>query len=84
MPMSAEIKLTKDDEAESVYSTKYRGMIGSLLYLTQMDLAISTNEAEYVSAGKAYQQALWTKQALIYDIRLDDIMIMWTIKAPST
>nr|GEV17177.1 retrovirus-related Pol polyprotein from transposon TNT 1-94 [Tanacetum cinerariifolium] len=33
-PMSTEIKLTKDDEANSVDSSKYRGMIGSLLYLT--------------------------------------------------
>ncbi|GKC93851.1 hypothetical protein Tco_1159293 [Tanacetum coccineum] len=33
-PMSTEIKLTKDDKAESVDNTKYRGMIGSLLYLT--------------------------------------------------
>ncbi|GKF50550.1 retrovirus-related pol polyprotein from transposon TNT 1-94 [Tanacetum coccineum] len=32
--MSIEIKLTKDDEANSVDSSKYRGMIGSLLYLT--------------------------------------------------
>ncbi|GKC08775.1 retrovirus-related pol polyprotein from transposon TNT 1-94 [Tanacetum coccineum] len=33
-PMSTEIKLTKDDEADSVDSSKYRGMIGSSLYLT--------------------------------------------------
>ncbi|GJZ30735.1 retrovirus-related pol polyprotein from transposon TNT 1-94 [Tanacetum coccineum] len=33
-PMSTEIKLTKDDEADSVDSSKYRGMIGTLLYLT--------------------------------------------------
>ncbi|GJT26173.1 retrovirus-related pol polyprotein from transposon TNT 1-94 [Tanacetum coccineum] len=33
-PMSTEIKLTKDDEADSVDSSKYRSMIGSLLYLT--------------------------------------------------
>jgi hypothetical protein len=33
-PMSTEVKLTKDDEGESVDNTKYRGMIGSLLYLT--------------------------------------------------
>ncbi|GJT28191.1 hypothetical protein Tco_0908466 [Tanacetum coccineum] len=33
-PMSTEIKLTRDDEADSVDSSKYRGMIGSLLYLT--------------------------------------------------
>ncbi|GJT56412.1 retrovirus-related pol polyprotein from transposon TNT 1-94 [Tanacetum coccineum] len=134
-PMSTEIKLTKDDEADSVDSSKYRGMIGSLLYLTasrpdimfsvylcshfqenpntthleavkcifryirgtshlglwypkgtrietifskkQTALAISTTEAEYVSAGKACQQALWMKQALVnYVIRLDDVSIL--------
>ncbi|GJS04164.1 copia protein [Tanacetum coccineum] len=165
-PMSSDTKLTKDKECESVDSTKYRGMIGSLLYLTasrpdimfsvclcacfqeapktshleavkrifryikgtthlglwypkgtgietvvyadsdhagdyvdrkstsgictfvgccltswfskkQTALAISTTEAEYVSARKACQQALWMKQALIdYDVRLDDVPIM--------
>ncbi|GJV12456.1 retrovirus-related pol polyprotein from transposon TNT 1-94 [Tanacetum coccineum] len=153
-PMSTETKLTKDEEGESVDNTKYRGMIGSLLYLTasrpdimfsvclcarfqedpkishleavkrifryikgtmhlglwypkgsgietivyadsdhagdyvdrkstsgictfmgccltswfskkQTALAISTVEAEYVSVGKACQQALWMKQALV-------------------
>ncbi|GJU03250.1 retrovirus-related pol polyprotein from transposon TNT 1-94 [Tanacetum coccineum] len=33
-PMSMETKLIKDEEGESVDNTKYRGMIGSLLYLT--------------------------------------------------
>ncbi|GJW43228.1 retrovirus-related pol polyprotein from transposon TNT 1-94 [Tanacetum coccineum] len=165
-PMSTEIKLTKDDEADSVDSSKYQGMIGSLLYLTasrpdimfsvclcarfqenpktthleavkrifryirgtshlglwypkgtgietvvyadsdhagdyvdrkstsgictfmgccltswfakkQTALAISTTEAEYVSAKKACQQALWMKQALIdYGIRLNNVPIM--------
>ncbi|GJU67041.1 retrovirus-related pol polyprotein from transposon TNT 1-94 [Tanacetum coccineum] len=43
----------------------------------QTALAISTTEAEYVSAEKACQQALWMKQALVdYGIRLDDIPIM--------
>ncbi|GKA71151.1 retrovirus-related pol polyprotein from transposon TNT 1-94, partial [Tanacetum coccineum] len=43
----------------------------------QTALAISTTEAEYLSARKACQQALWMKQALIdYDIRLDDVPIM--------
>ncbi|GKC11617.1 retrovirus-related pol polyprotein from transposon TNT 1-94 [Tanacetum coccineum] len=155
--MSSDTKLTKDKECESVDSTKYRGMIGSLLYLTasrpnimfsvclcarfqeapktshleavkrifryikgtthlglwypngagietvvyadsdhagdyvdrkstsgictfvgccltswfskkQTALAISTTKSKYVSAGKACQQALWMKQALIdYD-----------------
>ncbi|GJT25023.1 retrovirus-related pol polyprotein from transposon TNT 1-94 [Tanacetum coccineum] len=32
-PMSSNIKLTKYEEFESLDSTKYRGMIGSLLYL---------------------------------------------------
>ncbi|GJR68093.1 retrovirus-related pol polyprotein from transposon TNT 1-94 [Tanacetum coccineum] len=160
-PMSSDTKLTKDEECESVDSTKYRGMICSLLYLTasrpdimfsiclyarfqkapktshleavkhifryikctthlglwypkgtiietvvyaesdhagyyvdrkrtsgictfvgccltswfskkKIALAISTTEAEYVSVGKACQQALWMKQALIdNDERLD-------------
>ncbi|GKA74626.1 retrovirus-related pol polyprotein from transposon TNT 1-94 [Tanacetum coccineum] len=164
--MSIETKLMKYEEGESVDNIKYRGMIGSLLYLTpsrpdimfsvclyarfqedpkishleavkrifryvkgttnlglwypkgsvietivyadsdhvrdyvgrkstsgictfmgccltswfskkQTALAISTIEAEYVSARKACQQALWMKQALVdYDIRLDDIPIM--------
>nr|GEV90158.1 retrovirus-related Pol polyprotein from transposon TNT 1-94 [Tanacetum cinerariifolium] len=33
-PMSSDTKLMKDEECESVDSTMYRGMIGSLLYLT--------------------------------------------------
>ncbi|GJS10235.1 hypothetical protein Tco_0367031 [Tanacetum coccineum] len=136
MPISTEIKLTKDDEADFVDSCKYRenpktthlesvkrtfryirgtshlGLwypkgtrIETVVYaesdhagdyvdrkstsgvctfmgccLTswfakkQTALAISTAEAEYVSAGKACQQALWMKQALIdYGIRLDNI-----------
>ncbi|GJX12628.1 retrovirus-related pol polyprotein from transposon TNT 1-94 [Tanacetum coccineum] len=88
-PMSSDTKLTKDEECESVDSTKYRGMIGtthlglwypkgtSIETVKQTALAISTTEAEYVSAGKACQQALWMKQALIdYDVRLDDVPIM--------
>nr|GEU31476.1 putative reverse transcriptase domain-containing protein [Tanacetum cinerariifolium] len=43
----------------------------------QTALAISTTEAKYVSAGKACQQALWMKQALIdYSVKLDDIPII--------
>ncbi|GJX94510.1 retrovirus-related pol polyprotein from transposon TNT 1-94 [Tanacetum coccineum] len=164
--MSSDTKLMKDEECESVDSTKYRGMIDSLLYLMasrpdimfsvclcarfqeapktshleavkrifryikgtthlglwypkgsgietivyadsdhagdyvdrkstsgictfvgccltswfskkQTALAISTTKAEYVSARKACQQALWMKQALIdYDVRLNDVPIM--------
>ncbi|GKA82879.1 hypothetical protein Tco_0789627, partial [Tanacetum coccineum] len=120
-PMSSDTKLTKDEECESVDSTKYRGMIAvkrifqyikgtthlGLLYpkgtgidpvvyadsdhardyvdrkstsgictfmgyclkswfsKKQTALAISTTEAKYVSVGKACQQALWMRQALI-------------------
>nr|GEV78361.1 retrovirus-related Pol polyprotein from transposon TNT 1-94 [Tanacetum cinerariifolium] len=43
----------------------------------QTALAISTTETEYVSAGKACQQALWMKQALVdYGVRLEYIPIM--------
>ncbi|GJU09054.1 zf-CCHC domain-containing protein [Tanacetum coccineum] len=43
----------------------------------QTAFAISMTEAEYVSAGKACQRALWMKQALIdYGIRLGDVLIM--------
>ncbi|GKB25702.1 retrovirus-related pol polyprotein from transposon TNT 1-94 [Tanacetum coccineum] len=43
----------------------------------QIALSISTAEAEYLTVGKACQQALWIKQALVdYGIRLNDIPIM--------
>ncbi|GKD68073.1 retrovirus-related pol polyprotein from transposon TNT 1-94 [Tanacetum coccineum] len=36
-----------------------------------------STSAEYVSTGKACQQALWMKQALVdYDIKLDDIPVL--------
>nr|GEV41165.1 retrovirus-related Pol polyprotein from transposon TNT 1-94 [Tanacetum cinerariifolium] len=61
--MSTEIKLSKDDDADSMDSIEYQ----------ETNLAISITIDEYVSSRKACQQALWMKQALIdYDIRLDD------------
>nr|GEZ32998.1 retrovirus-related Pol polyprotein from transposon TNT 1-94 [Tanacetum cinerariifolium] len=113
-PMPTEIKLTKDDESDSVDSSKCQGTgIETIVYadpdhtgdyvdhkstndvctfmgccLTswfakkQTALAIFTIEAkyvsaEYVSAEKACQQALWMKQALNdYGIRLDDVPII--------
>ncbi|GJW27115.1 hypothetical protein Tco_0040926 [Tanacetum coccineum] len=62
------------------YKAYSQRMLFDILVL-ESALAISTTEAEYVSAGKACQQALWMKQALIdYDVRLDDVPIMndWT------
>nr|GEV27090.1 copia protein [Tanacetum cinerariifolium] len=48
----------------------------SWLSKKQIALAISTTEVEYVSAEKACQQALWMKQALVADIKLDDVPIL--------
>nr|GEW26039.1 putative ribonuclease H-like domain-containing protein [Tanacetum cinerariifolium] len=95
--MSTEIKLTKDDEADSVDSFKYRRdyvdrkstsgictfmgcCLKSWFAKKQTALAISTTKAEYVSTGKACQQALWMKQPLInYDVHLDDVPIMYIV-----
>ncbi|GKC48781.1 hypothetical protein Tco_1071526 [Tanacetum coccineum] len=79
--MSSDTKLMKDEVCESVDSTKYRGMLGCCLtsWFSKKQTArgISTAEAEYISARKACQQALWMKHALIdYGIRLDDVPIM--------
>ncbi|GJV66456.1 copia protein, partial [Tanacetum coccineum] len=80
-PMSSDTKLTKDEDYELVDRNKYQGMIGLWFSKKQTALAISTTEAEYVSARKACQQALWMKQDLIdYDVRLDDVSIMYDNK----
>nr|GEW29945.1 UBN2 domain-containing protein [Tanacetum cinerariifolium] len=77
-PMSTETKLTRDEEGESVDNNKYRGcFLTSWFSKKQTALSISTTKAEYVSAGKACQQALWMKQSLVdYGVRLDDILIL--------
>ncbi|GJY97685.1 retrovirus-related pol polyprotein from transposon TNT 1-94 [Tanacetum coccineum] len=51
--------------------------ITSWMFMKQTALAISTTEAEYVSAGKACQQALWMKQALVdYEVKLNDVPVL--------
>ncbi|GJU12781.1 retrovirus-related pol polyprotein from transposon TNT 1-94 [Tanacetum coccineum] len=74
--MSFDTKLTKDEECESVdrdyvdrkstsgICTFVGCCLTSWFSKKQTALAISTTEAEYVSAEKACQQALWMKQAL--------------------
>ena len=42
-PMSSSIKLDKDEKDKSIDSTMYRGMIGSLLYLTAITPDIMFN-----------------------------------------
>nr|GEV99300.1 copia protein [Tanacetum cinerariifolium] len=66
-----------DRKSTSVICTFVGCCLTSWFLKKQTALAISTTEAEYVSAEKACQQALWMKQALIdYDVRLDDAPIM--------
>ncbi|GJR51442.1 retrovirus-related pol polyprotein from transposon TNT 1-94 [Tanacetum coccineum] len=66
-----------DRKSTSGICTFMRCCLTSWFSKKQTALAISTTEAEYVSAGKACQQALWMKQALIdYDVRLDDVPII--------
>ncbi|GJZ41831.1 copia protein [Tanacetum coccineum] len=66
-----------DQKITSGICTFMRCCLTSWFSKKQTALALSTTEAEYVSAGKACQQALWMKQALVdYGIRLDDIPIM--------
>ncbi|GKF07687.1 hypothetical protein Tco_0041911 [Tanacetum coccineum] len=66
-----------DQQITSIICTFMGCCLTSWFLKKQIALAISTTEAEYVSAEKACQQALWMKQALIdYGIRLDDIPIM--------
>ncbi|GKE25174.1 hypothetical protein Tco_1436686 [Tanacetum coccineum] len=118
-PILTEIKLTKDDEADSVDSSKYREnpktthleavkrifrYIRGASHLglcypkgTRIETIVyadSDHAGDYVDRkstsgictricldGKAYQQALWMKQALInYSIRLDDVPIMYDNK----
>ncbi|GJR73158.1 hypothetical protein Tco_0085523 [Tanacetum coccineum] len=89
-PMSSDTKLTKDEELSAfVHASKRipkplilkRLSVSSDILKKQTALVISTTEAEYVSSKKACQKALWMKQALIdYDIRLDDVPIMYDNK----
>ncbi|GJU00687.1 retrovirus-related pol polyprotein from transposon TNT 1-94 [Tanacetum coccineum] len=60
-PMSSDTKLTKDEECESVDSTKYRGMIGSSLYLMQIG-PISCLVSAFGNASKRILKSLILKQ----------------------
>nr|GEZ47975.1 copia protein [Tanacetum cinerariifolium] len=66
-----------DRKTTSGICTFVRCCLTSWFSKKQTALAISTTEAEYISAEKACQQTLWMKQALIdYDVRLGDVPIM--------
>ncbi|GKC65362.1 hypothetical protein Tco_1097960 [Tanacetum coccineum] len=66
-----------DHKRASAFCTFMGCCLTSWFAKKQTAIAISTTKAEYVSARKACQQALWMKQALIdYGIRLDNVPIM--------
>ncbi|GJV11378.1 hypothetical protein Tco_1352919 [Tanacetum coccineum] len=66
-----------DRKSTSGVCTFMRCCLTSWFAKKQTALAISLTKAEYVTAGKACQQALWMKQALIdYGICLNDVPIM--------
>ncbi|GKB63037.1 hypothetical protein Tco_0919223 [Tanacetum coccineum] len=66
-----------DRKSTSGVWTFMRCCLTSWFSKNQTTLAISITEAEYVSAKKACQQALWMKQALVdYNIKLDSIPVL--------
>ncbi|GJY75139.1 retrovirus-related pol polyprotein from transposon TNT 1-94 [Tanacetum coccineum] len=66
-----------DRKSTSGVCTFMRCCLTSWFSKKQTALAIFITKVEYVSTGKACQQALWMKQALVdYDVRLDDIPTM--------
>ncbi|GKE38143.1 hypothetical protein Tco_1461548 [Tanacetum coccineum] len=66
-----------DRKSTSGVSTFVGYCLTSWFSKKQTALAISTTEEEYVSTGKACQQALWMKQALVdYDVKLNDVPVL--------
>ncbi|GKF53675.1 hypothetical protein Tco_0160585 [Tanacetum coccineum] len=88
-PMSSDTKLTKNEECESIDSIKYRGMIGSLLYLMESrhDIMFSvclcarfqeapkTSHLEAVKRIFRYvKEIMWTERALAVFVRSWDVV----------
>ncbi|GJW71213.1 retrovirus-related pol polyprotein from transposon TNT 1-94 [Tanacetum coccineum] len=77
-PMVEKNKLDEDLQETPVDATLYRGMIGSLMYLTFSDklvswyskkpksIAISSTEAEYIALSGCCAQILWMRSQLTY------------------
>nr|KAJ0208966.1 hypothetical protein LSAT_V11C400171360 [Lactuca sativa] len=89
-PVSKTDKIHTDPTGTDVNHSLYRGMIGSLLYLTasrpdiiwsskkQTSVAISTAEAEYVAAGRCCAQLLWIQNQLLdYGIKFSKTPIYY-------
>ncbi|GJU14954.1 retrovirus-related pol polyprotein from transposon TNT 1-94 [Tanacetum coccineum] len=78
-PMSSDTKLTKDEECESVDSTKYRGMIGSLLCLTasrpniMFSICLCARFQEDPKTSHLEVEIMWTERALAVFVRSWDV-----------
>nr|GEZ67027.1 retrotransposon protein, putative, unclassified [Tanacetum cinerariifolium] len=79
-------KLDKDPQGKAIEPTHYRGMVGTLMYLTssQPDLksaVISSREAEYIALSGCCAQILWMRSQLTdYDLGFNKIPIYHFIK----
>ena len=79
-PMSTEVKLTKDDEGESVDNTKYRGMIGSLLYLTasRPDIMFSVCMCAHYQSNPKESHVTVVKRIFKYLINTQDVGLWYS------
>nr|GEX65925.1 retrotransposon protein, putative, unclassified [Tanacetum cinerariifolium] len=80
-PMKIKDKLDLDQNETPIDATKYRSMIGALMYLTwsskkQDCMALSIAEAEYVSLSTCCAQVLWMRTQLTdYGFHFNKILI---------
>nr|GEV97449.1 hypothetical protein [Tanacetum cinerariifolium] len=90
-PMVEKSKLDEDKEGKAVDASHYRGMIGTLLYLTtskpdlqfaicmcarQKSAAISSTEAEYIAFFGCCAQILWMRSQLLdYGLGFNKILM---------
>ncbi|GJT23241.1 copia protein [Tanacetum coccineum] len=76
-PLTSRRKMNSSVTSKYFSPKAYGCCLTSWMSKKQTALAISTTEAEYVSAGKACQQALWMKQALVdYEVKLNDVAVL--------
>nr|GEU94869.1 hypothetical protein [Tanacetum cinerariifolium] len=77
-PMEIKDKLDLDQNGTPVYATKYRSMIGALIWSSKKKdrTALSTAEAEYVSLSAFCAQVLWIRtQLTVYGFHFNKIPI---------
>ncbi|GJX42776.1 retrovirus-related pol polyprotein from transposon TNT 1-94 [Tanacetum coccineum] len=92
-PMVEKSKLDEDSQGKAVDPTHYRGMVGTLMYLTSRDrlvswsskrhknAAISSTEAEYIALSGCCAQVLWMRSQLTdYGLGFNKIPIFHFIK----